>query len=371
MASVTGNNKTVNVFARDLQAVELDPPKVTFSVTPSGLRKISEHLRTGRPQQLDSEEVFQAKSTFDFLLPKGGITGWKLHLLPQQGISSRSLALRLTFAKNDEIIQYEYVQFRVARGGTEEIEIESTSPLPLVLSLILALAKGAGSSLSWKTRLEGADVRQAAKAIQALSLLKNGGSLELYALDGAQQIGTLSLGLAHPERRTSLEDVVVAAAAVCDKYSINLRVPRHIRQRDHSAVNLLLAIADGAPMGASNFSAKLVKSVENEGNVKFVVAQSLEISASAEQFEPKPVIFGVPVDTGPVTLYATGARIKRPKVFMRRYASANYGDALPIEFDVRDFQVVRKAGDQKLLIRVEDRQQRPQVAGFLPKPETW
>ncbi|MGC9971803.1 MAG: restriction endonuclease [Bryobacteraceae bacterium] len=354
VASVVSDDKRIDVFVRDLQAVRLDPPRLTFDVRSSGLRKINELLRTGRPQELDSEEISRANSTFDFLLPEQDISGWRVVLRPAQEIAPRRLPLRLTFAKDDVLIRYEYVQFCVVRTGTEESEIESTSPLPFVLSLVLPSTTGAGSSWEWRFRFEGVHVRDAAKAVQALSLLRDGGSLELYALDAGQVLGTVSRNLTTSIRTDTIERVVVAAAAVCDKYDVDLHMPKSIRLADIRAIELLLAIANGTPMAASDFEARLVKSAEHEANVNSSIAQALQLMSSADRLEPNPVVFGVPVDTGPVTLHASGARIKHPAEFLQRYASAKYGDAVPIAFSVQEVRAHRgPVNRQKLSIKPE------------------
>ncbi len=132
VASVLDGDKRVDVFARDLKAIRLDPPKVHFGVTQAGLGKINEFLKKGRPQELQGNEWFHASSTFDFLVSEHEMGGWKMMLLPDPGISKRLLPLRLTFTNGDKTVRYDFVQFRVLRVGSEEAEIESVTPLPYV-----------------------------------------------------------------------------------------------------------------------------------------------------------------------------------------------------------------------------------------------
>lgn len=339
VASVLDESKRVDIFARDLQAIRLDPPKVQFGVTPSGLKKINEFLKTGKPQELEGNEWSHAKSTFDFLLSKSEMDGWKMTLLPDPNISKRFLPMRLTFANGDKAVRYEFVQFRVLRAGTEEVEIVSETPLPFVLSLVLSSGPAKECGYALEQRFEGADVREVAKAVQAFGLLHSGGRLELFALDVQKVLGTLSSVTVKTESRQGFARVILDAAAVSEKYSVKLRIPKRIKTDDMFAIAILNAIADGAPLPVGSFGGKLIKTREHEANFKpDMLQQTLEIVLNNERLDPRPIVFGVPVDTGPVSLVGKSARIKQISAFLKKYARAKYGDAIPIAFTVSELR---------------------------------
>jgi hypothetical protein len=350
VASVQSEDKRIDILARDLQAIRLNPPGATFHVTSAGLKKINEFVSTGRSQQLTSEEISQVKSSFDFLLPEPDTAAWSMVMLPAPAVTTRRFPIRLSFSKDDELIQYEYVEFRVVRAGTDEAEIESTSPLPFVLSVVLPNSTTMRASCNWSLRLEGVPVRDAAKAIHALSLLQRGGSVEFYALDAGRVFGTLFFRPTKGAGLKNTEEIVLDAAAVCEKYGVELLMPRSIRREDIKAIKTLLAIADGTPMAARTFEAQLVKSAEHARNVtSALVPQPMELLTSSDNLQPKPVLFGVPIDTGPVTTHITGATIKRLGEFLRRYTLAEYGEAVAISFRVREIRMYRKGVSSKHL----------------------
>jgi hypothetical protein len=350
VASIIGDDKRVNVFARDLESLKIDPPKVTFSVSESGMEKLQEHLRTGRPQQLDHGEIIEPRSTFDFLLPQKSMAGWSLVMRPPAHLAAQRRAVRLTFSQGDQMIRYDYVQFRIVRRGTEELEIESLSQLPFVLSLVLSASKEKTPEWGWRFRFSGTSVRAAGQAISAFSLLRSCGSLELYSLDVNHPIATLHFGETRVPPPSKFESALAAAAVVCERYGVDLSVPEMISGRDIDAINLLLAIDDGLPMGPRTLNAKVVKTIEHEQNIRNRLGQHLVLVARAEQFEPKPVLFGMPINTGPVTLHASDARLVDHKAFLRNYNKARCGAGVPIRFRARDVRVERGRIDDCTLL---------------------
>jgi len=243
VASVLDQNKRIDVFARDIDALSLDPPKVNFTIKGSGVAKFQEFLRTGKRQEFDTEEVSTPTSTLDFLLPQKQVTGWKVVLMPSPSVTKKTLSLRLTFSSSSEQVRYELVQFRISGAGTEQMEIESISPLPFVLSFALPFAEGKEGSFSVQERFEGADVRTVSKAIRAISLLRAGGTVELFALEVEKPLGTLSVTTSTTEQRERWEEVILDAARVSETYNVNLRVPTRITVDDLRALTLLEPIS--------------------------------------------------------------------------------------------------------------------------------
>ena len=161
--------------------------------------------------------------------------------------------------------------------------------------------------------------------------------MEIYALDLDKLLGTVSFNVAPSESRLAYHRVVLDAAIVCDKYKVDLRIPKKIQENDLRAIEMLVAIANGAPMPASGFGGKLVKTKEHEGKVNpELLQQDLSIAVQYERLEPKPVVFGVPVDTGPLILFGKKAQVREPSEFLQRYSQAKYGDAISIGFDVSE-----------------------------------
>jgi hypothetical protein len=124
----------LQVFPRDHEAIKAHLPHVKFTVRDTGVDKFLENLRTGRPQTFTSQELASITSDFDVLMPSER-SGMTLNLMASS--STEAIPLRLIFGKGDQAVTYDYVPFRRARSGSEEILFESTAKLPFRISLLI------------------------------------------------------------------------------------------------------------------------------------------------------------------------------------------------------------------------------------------
>ncbi len=340
LASFVDNEKRVDIFARDLTALKLDPPTVDFSVTGDGMAKLQEFLKTGRKQELGEGEVTIARSTFDFLLPKGEIKSWSFALLPSPLLSDRRLKLRLTFANATSKIVYDYIEFKVVRAGTDEAEVASVSKLPFSMSLSLGLKAQAESTFGVTDHLKGWDVRAAAKFLTALSLFRKEGRLELFDLEHDRELGTMEIGDTElPARHESLQRIFSAAATVGERFGIALKVPERITQKDLDSLGLLQSVVDGSPQQAQSFSATLVKEASRSRAVEESVTRDQDVVVTWPHIDPLPVLFSKPVETGPVMLVARNAKVDEPSEFLARFSKASDGEGVPIKFHAAEVRL--------------------------------
>jgi hypothetical protein len=333
VASVIDGEKRIDVFARDIQALSVDPPRVGFLVRGTGKAKVEDFLRTGRKQELGKEEVSILKSTFDFLLPKKEIKSWGLVLMPPAGSSDRRLKLRLVFLNAEDKVVYDLVEFKVLRAGAAEAEIESVSKLPFSLSLTLPLAAPFESSFTIREILKGCDVKDAAKFFSAMSTLREGGQLQLFDLEHGKELGVLSIGGTNlPARHDSMENIFGIASEVATKFGVTLRVPDRVTKQDLTSLARMKSIVDGSPLEANTFSATILKDNSRAELVAASLGRDLDVSIAWPRLEPVPNIFGTRIETGPVTMFARHARVKAASRFLQRYSRAADGEAVPISF---------------------------------------
>lgn len=337
LATFFDDEKRVDIFARDLAALKLDPPTVEFSVTGDGMAKLQEFLKTGRKQELGDGEVLIARSTFDFLLPKGEIKSWGMALLPSH---RRRPKLRITFANATDKIVYDYVEFRVERAGTDEAELVSVSKLPFSISLTLGLNAPAESGFSVRDHLRGCDVSAAAKFLNALSLFRKEGRLELFDLEQDEKLGTLEISATKlPTRHESLQRIFSAAATVGRRFGVALNVPERITQEDLNSLGLLQSVIDGSPQYAQSFSATLVKEASRSPVIEEYVTRDQEVIVTWPHIEPRPILFGKPIETGPVMLVARNAKVNEPSEFLARFSKASDGESVPIKFQAAEVRL--------------------------------
>jgi hypothetical protein len=288
-------------------------------------------------------------------MPDRETKGWRVILLPDPHVSKRILPLRLTFTASEKSVRYDFVEFRVVRAGSEEAEIESITPLPFRLSLVLPTTVRGESSFSYEARFRGADARDAARAIELLSMLRSGCLLEIYSLELGDVLATASVEMTAAGSRPFLDALVLDAAAVCQEYHVSLRIPERIQKDDVLAISVLLDIVKGTPLPVDGFTGRLVKSREGEANVdRMSREQPLQVIAEYERLERQPTVFGVSVNTGPITVFGRGARIKHVDQFLQRYSEAKYGEAVPIAFSVSELRARRGASQEYKLFVAPD-----------------
>jgi hypothetical protein len=89
VASLVRDDKRIDVLARDLDALRIDPPSFKLRVKASGVEKMQHSFRTGDQVTLEPSEVVSFSSTFDFLLPALKTQGTRVTLSPSGPVRHR------------------------------------------------------------------------------------------------------------------------------------------------------------------------------------------------------------------------------------------------------------------------------------------
>jgi hypothetical protein len=327
IASAIDNDKRIDIFARDLTSLKLDPPTVKFTAHGTGSAKIQEFLRTGLKQELGVEEISNLKSTFDFLLPDGEVQSWGLVLMPSEVLKKRRLKLRLTFAKGRDNVIYDYAEFKVVRAGTDEAEIESVSIPAFALSLTFSLTLRGEGVVIVTERFVGTEVRAANKAITALSLLRTGGRLELFALEPEKPLGVLEISQAalYPHRDPNSTGFGSSRAQQIMTSRATSTASKRLCSREGSFTNL----------------------AENV-RVDWGVPSTTDCSRANASSSRLVILSGTRSST-PVTLSARSARIDKPAEFRKRYSRAKNGTGVPITFTAEEISIQTGTAHDKIL----------------------
>lgn len=347
IASVTDENKQVDVFARDLEALRLDPPKISFAIQNSGIDKFREFVRTGKRQEFLNSEISNLKSSFDFVLPQKSVEGWRLVL---DASVRKHLFLRVRFSKGDRAVQYDLVEFETVRIGTEEAEIHSVSDLPFVLSISFPLKAGGRSTLTIKENYVGADVRSVAKAMKALGLVKSLGEIELYDLSQEKSLGKLETIETNAPARTEMEALIKDLAEISDVYQVSLLMPKFVNEADLQAISFLSLVTRGSVLPIDGFTAKLVKSAAHEQAVHSFLSTKVDLIAHFRRLDPPPKVFGNLIDTGPIRIFAKSAEIADPEAFKVNYSKAKYGEPVKVRFTAAEVRTELGSSDGRSLL---------------------
>jgi hypothetical protein len=238
IASISDGTKIVDVFARDAEALKLNPPKAQFTLTGKGVDKMRELMRSGHAQIIGPGELQDYTSDFAFLLPpKDQIQGATLFIGPVAG-ALPSLLARLTFGSGADVVVYEYIKLKATRSGQEESELVSSGALPFCVSLI-ARSSGPGS-VHFERRWAGADVHAAQKFIRAVKVAYRSGVFELYDLERSVTLLNARLTGELPAWFPGYEELINDAVRVADFYKVDLRMPERPTPEDLGSLSVLV-----------------------------------------------------------------------------------------------------------------------------------
>jgi len=329
IASISDGTKTIDVFARDAKALKLNPPKAHFTVTGAGVEKMSELIRSGRQQVIEPGELLAYTSDFEFLAPpRGPIQSAKLMIGPA-GSALTSRLTRLTFGSGADAVVYECVKLARTRHGQEEAEFESSGALPLRMSLIVRLS-GTGSvhfGGSWA----GSDVRAVRKLTGALKAMYSSQELEVYDLESSVALlRSHGISGALPDWFSAYDALLDDAVRVADFYEVDLKMPETPTATDLESLALLNCLIDGLPLAAENITCTLIKRANiGDGQEESILGVGSYLLTFPE-YSVRPVLFGVPVCTGPVVYQIPRASVENPEAVCRFLRTAAAGEDITL-----------------------------------------
>jgi hypothetical protein len=246
-------------------------------------------------------------------------------------VRDRRPKLRLTFTSASESIEYSYVEFAILRAGSEEAEIQPVSPnLAFTLNLTLPLDPGKEAHFSLARQFAGSEVKSVEKALRVLSALREGAKITIHDLERDSLLGEMNAKVDSLEDFSSHRQLLTDVMAIEDQFSISLRVPQRISKADLAGIFFYKSLISGLPLPIDSFSATLVKGSSPTADVAIQTAKSLEVVSTLPNLPPKMQVFGTTINTGPVSLIASKAKIKDKATYWKRFSKAKPGDAVPI-----------------------------------------
>jgi hypothetical protein len=247
------------VFARDLNALRLDPIQIKLTLEKSGREKQRTAIDTGRPQTLTAEEIlaFESGSPLFNFVASGGRPA-QLTITPVVPSPDKLIPLRIVFGKGDDAKEIRYLAFRREYVGRREITIRSDSQLPLDVFMVLRFA--GESSFNIAPKLEGANVCELRTVIECFEALKRSPFIEIASVEFGTPL--LAGEVPYPDRlelEEGLVQVIKDAAMVSERFKVPIRMPSNISDSDLEALVQLRRIATGEPFEADTISGVMVK----------------------------------------------------------------------------------------------------------------
>lgn len=337
IAAMTDGQTTIKAFARDEEALRLDPLGFTLTTNEAGARKIIDFVRTGRDQLWHGNEILDFSSNLPLLRGVSVSSGARLEFRSLS--DNRMIPLRLTFRNANRRVILEYVPFRKARGGTAEVEIETTGDSPLRMRLILPRAGGSTAQATVSRNLVGKTVRAVAQVCSALQTLQEGCDVEMYSLQlsanlGILQTEPLQLGV-RPEFFSFIGDLM----AIATRFGIDPILPDGADFDDEAEKGFMMlrAFVRNQPLSLEDYTMNLVKSKENEELLPEQLKPELVFWVQHDNATAN--LFGTEFSVGPCGIHIERAAVKDLEKTIARFRKAKIGETVRIS--VRPLTPVR------------------------------
>lgn len=328
IASISDETKTIDVFAKDVEALKLNPPKVEFTVTGSGADKLNDFIRSGRPQVIEPDELLDFTSDLSFFgPPKDQVEGAKLLIGPMAG-GLPPLLMRVTFGSGADAVVYECIRFESTRHGKEEAEFESSGTLPFRMSLVINFS-GTGS-VHFERHCAGADVRAAQKYLRGVKAMFRSGDLEMYDLEHGTTFLKPRMSGTLPGWFSAYDSLVSDAVAVADFYGVNLKMPEKPTCDDLRSLKLLKGLIEGMPLTVDDISLGLTKCADVGAAQTETVRGEGAYLLTVPEYSIRPMLFGVPICTGPVAYHVPRARVDDADEICRFLLTAAIGEGIKL-----------------------------------------
>lgn len=314
LASLSDGTKTIEAFARDVQALQLSPPGGSFKLSLEGLKKFQEFERTGRPQTLNPTELRSFTSDFDFLLPEeqGPFQARELRVERSAGTLPPPIPIRLTFGSGPAAVVYDYLELKFITLGKEEAELIGSGGVPFELKLRLMFDQTQGN-FEFFRQFEGHTVREVLRFMNGFRQLSETGTLELFNLSSRKIFFEAKVD---PNSITAwsaeLEKWIEALAEVSQQYAVELPYSETLSLEDRFAFTLLKGFIDGIYIPITTFEFQFRKEVAGEWDISNLREDSpFHFRFLGPSFPEKLMLLGIEVPSGPVAFFVDKGRFDK------------------------------------------------------------
>ncbi len=328
VAAMTDGHKVIKAFARDLEALRLDPVGLEFHVSNGGARKFLDLLRTGREQHWAAQEIRGFKTTIPLLegvnFECGSMT------LMARSIPDRAvIPLRLRFKGSSGSVTFDYLPFKRMRAGTDEIEISTSKHDALRMSLVLPANAASGGKATIVKDFVGRRVAAVAQTCRALRLLQEGCEIEMFSLQLSSLLGTLQVEPMDLHLKPGFFSFIEDLAAISARFTADLRLPSldAFSTEDEKAFHLLRAFVLNEPVPMKDLTMTLVKSQENAEALPKLLGTA---GAFRMVHESATVwLFGRKLNIGKCAIQVDRAEVKNLRQAIDRFKRARIGEGIP------------------------------------------
>lgn len=338
VSAMTDGRKVVKAYARDYEALKLDPVSSLVQFSNGAEEKLLDFFRTGREQHWGPDEIRAFRSSVPLLSDMRFVPGafsMTVCAMPDNQI----VPLKLTFTGEGAKASLDYVEFRKLRGGSEEVEIASVGNLPLGMSLVLPTNPNRPATATVTTHIPGNSIKDVAKACRALKLLGSGCTLEIVALKLDALLCTLQVEPLPLPFKEAFFRFIDDLSAIATKFNSTFVLPEAtgFTDDDEETFRLLRAIARNEPLDLSNLTTRLIKSAENADLVPQQFRDEMVFRMEHEAASAK--LFGTQIKLGPTVIQIDRAKVEGLAETLQRFENSRIGT--PVAISLRPLVPVR------------------------------
>jgi len=346
IASLTDSDKQIDVFARDIEALRLDPPKISFTVRGEGIKKLQEAVRHGTRAELGPNDVSNLHSSLDFLLSSKPDPHYqRLTIEPSLIVRPRQFEFKVILGTGPSAISYECLPFGVSRreikDGVNKMELVTVNEeLPFRMSMafpVSNLGTPIEADIGFLARFAGKEVHEVRKFVKAMKALRENGNVEVWdARNGTAFFSAQMSFEVFPDANDSLASLLHDLCEIADAFKAHINFPEKVTEEDASTIALLLTLAKGGEAGieVQSISCTLTKRAEHQSAFLASLGREMTFRFQVDRIAPPPHLFGASIDTGPCLIVAERAVITGKERVRKEYVSAEEGEGVVIRFNL-------------------------------------
>ena len=187
-------------------------------------------------------------------------------------------------------------------------------------------------TISYRSAI-GFEVKQVKKFLDAVALLTPSGSIKIVDLRSGTVLCEAELQMdGDTFGRPAYHEFVNILARIAVRFGVDLRIRSTVTDKEQELIWLLTRYIDEGTFAADNISTSILKSEENRTVMRQALADGKgHFRFAYARVEPKPVLFGTTIDTGPCAIEFDAGVADLEKT-INRFEAAAIGDAVEVAF---------------------------------------
>jgi hypothetical protein len=332
--TIADGAKKLNLYAKDVKALQANPPRFSLGFTSSGAKKFESFLDTGAPQEFEVDDLGPFTSNLP-LLKDSPVTPQKLTVAPSPAVTNRKRNVRVIFRRSEaECLQYNLMEMNPVQVGRKEMTLAvSHARVPLRIQFVtpIPLTQGANVSITIEFQDKRHDVRELKKALDALAIMRPSGKLLVIDIETEQTFLDVTVEMPPEKSRVArYRNLLGILVRIADRFDVTLRTSSKPTKKDLETIALLKRYMDNDTLDLSEITMTVVKSEKNENLFSEQLPNGKGLFRVANQeYTPVPEVFGIPVRTGPVAMDME-AEIRNFPETLENFQKAHMGSGVKI-----------------------------------------